>query len=152
MFWKRKRPSEVTASERARLLSSWPAGDYSWPRTDQLEGWSAHDIYLLQDALLSDAAAFPSKKFGPDFAMIYLLGRRAALRGLSLKLLPWQPVSGPGYAGPSQEWVYLTGFVDALADKVCGTDRVPPEIKELYPDYLEIDVERGGALMAAIEA
>src|SRR5258708_39875984 len=149
MFWKRKRPSEVAASERARLLSSWPAGDYSWPRTDQ-QGWSAHDIYLLQDALLSDAAAFPSKKFGPDFAMIYLLGRRAALRGLSLKLLPWQPVSGSGYAGPSHEWVYLTGFVDALADMACGTDRVPPEIKEIYPDYLQIDVER--RLIDATEA
>src|SRR5258708_19397924 len=91
MFWKRKRPSEVAASERARLLSSWPAGDYSWPQANQLEGWSAQDIYLLQDALLSDAAAFPSKKFGPDFAMIYLLGRRAALSVLSLKLPPSHP-------------------------------------------------------------
>src|SRR5258708_13271549 len=134
MFWKRKRRSELAASERARLLSSWPAGDYSWPRTDQLEGWSAHDIYLLQDALLSDAAAFPSKKFGPDFAMIYLLGRRAALRGLSLKLLPWQPVTGSGYAGPSHERGYLTGFVDALPHIASRTHPAPPHITELSPD------------------
>ena len=141
LIFRLRRPSEVATGDRARLLSSWPPGDYSWPRIDYLEGWSAHDIYLLQDSLLSDPAAFPSKQFGPDFAMIYLLGRRAALKGLSLKLLPWPPVSGGGYAGLAHEWVYLTGFVDALADKMFGTDRVPPEIKELYPDYREIDVE-----------
>src|SRR5215510_9853552 len=62
LIFRLRRPSEVATGDRARLLSSWPAGDYSWPRIDYLEGWSAHDIYLLQDALLSDPAAFPSDR------------------------------------------------------------------------------------------
>ena len=136
-----KRPSEVAVGERVKFLSSWPPGDYSWPKSHQLDGWSARDIYLVQDALLADPAAFPSKKYGPEFAMIYLLGRRAALKGLSLKLLPWRPNSQGTMAGVTQEWIYLTGFLDALADKTFGTDRVPPEIKEHYPDYQAIDVD-----------
>jgi len=98
----------------------------------------------VQDALLADPAAFPSKKYGPEFAMIYLLGRRAALKGLSLKRLPWRPNSQGQMAGVTQEWIYLSGFLDALADKAFGTDRVPQEIKELYPDYQTIDVEGEG--------
>jgi hypothetical protein len=47
-------------------------------------------------------------------------------------------------AGVTQEWIYLTGFLDALADKAFGTDRVPPEIKQLYPDYQTIDVDDDG--------
>jgi hypothetical protein len=71
--------TEVAAGERVRLLSSWPPGDYSWPKRHELDGWNARHIYLVQDALDADPAAFPSRKYGPEFAMIYLLGRRAAL-------------------------------------------------------------------------
>jgi hypothetical protein len=123
-----KRPSQVAVGERVKFLSSWPPGDYSWPKRHQLDGWSARDIYLVQDALDADPAAFPSRTYGPEFAMIYVLGRRAALKGLSLKRLPWRPNSQGTMTGVTQEWIYLTGFLDALADKAFGTDRVPPEV------------------------
>jgi hypothetical protein len=141
MFGKPKRPSEVAADARATLLSTWPPGDYSWPKMHQLDGWSARDIYLLQDALVAAPAGFASKKYAAEFAMIYLLGRRAALQGLSLKRLPWRPNSQGDMVGLTQEWIYLSGFLDALADKAFGTDRVPTEIKELYPDYQAIDID-----------
>lgn len=45
--------------------------------------------------------------------------------------------------GVKQAWIYLSVFLDALVDEALGTDRVPPEIKQLYPDYQAIDVDDG---------
>jgi hypothetical protein len=114
---------------RAREISLVLASRRLFPaQAAPVDGWSARDIYLVQDALDADPAAFPSRTYGPEFAMIYVLGRRAALKGLSLKRLPWRPNSQGTMTGVTQEWIYLTGFLDALADKAFGTDRVPPEV------------------------
>lgn len=128
---KPKRPSEVAAEERSALLLASTPGT-----ANDIAGWTARDIYLFQDARGMDAQAYQSKRLGPVTAMIYLMGRRAALKGISAKLPAFEPVD----TRLSQyDWFYYAGFLDAIADKALGTDRVPPEVRELYPDYQAID-------------
>jgi hypothetical protein len=124
------RPSGVPAGQRAAMLSNWPVN------ADGIQGWTGTEVYLFQDAHLADPASYQNRQFGPGHAMIYLMGWRAGRRGVSAKLPPWD-VQVYQYAFEYE--VYLGGLIDGVADAVQGTDRVPDDIRKLYPDYRQID-------------
>jgi hypothetical protein len=56
---------------------------------------------------------------------------------MSAKLRPWSLQADLDLFRYSN---YVGGLIDGIADAAQGTDRVPADVRRLYPDYHQLDV------------